>query len=75
MVVVAIVSSIIAAFFYVRVIRLMYFSEPGAGATGVTKPSVLTAATIAIGAAVTLVLGVVPGPVLDLAGHAGEFIR
>jgi NADH-quinone oxidoreductase subunit N len=36
---------------------------------------VLTATTIAIGAAVTLILGVVPGPVLDLAGRAGEFIR
>jgi NADH-quinone oxidoreductase subunit N len=38
-------------------------------------PSVLTAMTIAVGVAVTVVLGVVPGPVLELAGHAGEFIR
>ena len=74
-VVVAILSSIIAAFFYVRVIRLMYFTEPGGQAPSVTNPSVLTAATIAVSAAVTLVLGVVPGPVLDLAGRAGEFIR
>ena len=72
---VAILSSIIAAFFYVRVIRLMYFTEPAANAASVTNPSVLTAATIAVAAAVTLVLGVVPGPVLDLAGRAGEFIR
>jgi NADH-quinone oxidoreductase subunit N len=36
---------------------------------------VLTATTIAVGAAVTLVLGVLPGPVLDLAAVAGEFIR
>jgi len=72
---VAILSSVIAAFFYVRVIRLMYFTEPAANAASVTNPSVLTAATIAVSAAVTLVLGVVPGPVLDLAGRAGEFIR
>ena len=72
---VAILSSIIAAFFYVRVIRLMYFSEPTGDGPSVTTPSILTASTIAIGAAVTLVLGVVPGPVLDLAARAGEFIR
>jgi NADH-quinone oxidoreductase subunit N len=72
---VAILSSIVAAFFYVRVIRLMYFTEPTGEAASITQPSVLTAATIAVGAAVTLVLGVVPGPVLDLAGRAGEFIR
>ena len=41
-VVVAILSSIIAAFFYVRVIRLMYFTEPGGEAPSVTNPSVLT---------------------------------
>ncbi len=72
---VAIVTSIVAAFFYVRVIRLMYFTEPSGEVPSVTTPSVLTASTIAVGAAVTLVLGVVPGPVLDLAGRAGEFIR
>jgi NADH-quinone oxidoreductase subunit N len=36
---------------------------------------VLTAATIAVGAAVTLAIGVLPGPVLDLAGNAGQFLR
>ncbi|GAA1477986.1 NADH-quinone oxidoreductase subunit NuoN [Nocardioides aestuarii] len=74
-VVVAILSSVVAAFFYVRVIRVMYFTEPTGEAATVTHPSILTAATIAVGAAVTLVLGVVPGPVLDLAARAGEFIR
>ena len=74
-VVVAILSSVVAAFFYVRVIRVMYFTEPSGEAASITQPSILTAATIAVGAAVTLVLGVVPGPVLDLAARAGEFIR
>jgi NADH-quinone oxidoreductase subunit N len=74
-VVVAILTSIVAAFFYVRVIWLMYFAEPSADGTGVVYPSVLTATAIAVAAAVTLLLGVVPGPVLELAGQAGEFIR
>ena len=53
----------------------MYFAEPTGDGPSVTSPSILTASTIAIGAAVTLVLGVVPGPVLDLAARAGDFIR
>ena len=73
----AILCSIVAVFFYVRVIVLMFFSEPvePASAPSVTQPSILTAATIAVGAAATLVLGVMPGPVLDLAANAGQFVR
>ena len=62
-------------FFYVRVILLMFFADPAEDAAAVTKPSLLTSATIAVCVAVTLILGVVPGPVLDLAGNAGSFIR
>jgi NADH-quinone oxidoreductase subunit N len=74
-VLVAVLTSAIAAFFYVRVIRLMYFTEPQGEGPSVAAPSMLTAATIGVGVIVTLGLGVVPGPVLDLAGMAGEFIR
>ncbi|MCW2797838.1 NADH-quinone oxidoreductase subunit NuoN [Nocardioides sp.] len=74
-VVVAIGSSIIAVYFYVRLILLMFFTEAEGEVASVTTPSLLTSATIAVGVVATLVLGVVPGPVLDLAGHAGQFIR
>ena len=78
-VIAAILCSIIAVFFYVRVIVLMFFVDgeavPGAEVAVATRPSMLTSATIVVGVAATLVLGVVPGPVLDLAGHAGQFIR
>lgn len=74
-VVAAVIASIIAAFLYIRVIKVMYFDEPVGDGPSVAYPSVLTATTIAVGAAVTLVLGVLPGPVLDLAAVAGEFIR
>ncbi len=74
-VIVAVVTSAVAAFFYVRVIRLMYFTDPEGEGPSVAAPSMMTAATIGVGAAVTLALGVLPGPVLDLAGMAGEFIR
>jgi len=74
-VLVAVLTSAIAAFFYVRVIRLMYFTEPEGDGPSVVAPSLLTAATIGVGVFATLALGVVPGPALDLAGLAGEFIR
>ena len=41
----------------------------------VTTPSLLTSATIAVTAVLTLALGVWPGPVLDLLADAGSFIR
>jgi NADH-quinone oxidoreductase subunit N len=75
LVVIAVLMSAVAAFFYVRVIVLMYFSEPVGEGPTVTMPSVLTTIVIAVGFTATLVLGVVPGPVLDLAAAAGEFIR
>jgi NADH-quinone oxidoreductase subunit N len=74
-VIAAIVTSIVAAFFYVRVIVVMYFHDPTPDSAYVVHPSVLTSTTIAIGAAATLVLGIVPGPVLNLAGLAGQFLR
>ncbi len=74
-VVAAILCSIAAAYFYVRLIVVMYFRDPVPGGAHVVHPSVLTSATIAVGAAATLVLGVLPGPVLNLAGVAGQFLR
>jgi NADH-quinone oxidoreductase subunit N len=75
LVVIAALLSAVAAFFYIRVIVLMYFSDPiGEGPT-VVMPSVLTTIVIAVGFAATAALGVVPGPVLDLAATAGQFVR
>ncbi len=75
LVVVAVLMSAVAAFFYARVIVLMFFSDPiGEGPT-VIRPSMLTSIVIGVGLAVTVFLGVYPGPVLDLAANAGQFIR
>ena len=75
LVVIAVIMSVVAAFFYVRVIVVMFFSDPVGDGPTVAVPSILTTAAITIGAAMTLLLGVVPQPVLDLARQAGEFIR
>ena len=77
LVVVALVCSAIAAFFYIRVIVLMFFSEPlSDGPVVVTRPT-LTFAAVGIGAVVTLLLGVAPQPLLDLATTAATsgFVR
>ncbi len=74
-VIAAILSSIVAVFFYVRVIVLMFFVDAEGEVASVVRPSLLTSGTIGVGVLATLVLGIVPGPVLTLAAHAGEFIR
>jgi NADH-quinone oxidoreductase subunit N len=75
LVVVGVVASAITAFFYARVIVLMFFQEPSADGPTVAIPSAYTAVTIALGLAVTVVLGVYPQPVLDLAAEAAQFVR
>ena len=75
LVVVGVLASAIAAFFYVRVIVLMFFSEPAADGPTVAVPSAFTTLAVGIGLTVTVVLGVLPQPVLDLAGQAAELVR
>jgi len=75
LVIVGVVASIIAAFFYIRVIVLMYFTEPGDDAPVIAVPSVFTTLAISVTAAVTVVLGVLPQPVLDLVERADVFLR
>jgi NADH-quinone oxidoreductase subunit N len=76
--VVGVLSSAVAAFFYLRVIVLMYFSDPAPAPDGqgavVAAPSVFTTTAIAIGALVTVLLGVLPGPLLDLASRSSLFL-
>jgi len=72
--VVGVIASAVAAFFYVRVIVLMYFSEPSGDATTVAIPSAMTTVALTIGVAMTVILGVFPQPVLDLAAHSSLFV-
>ncbi len=75
LVVVGVIASAIAAFFYVRVIVLMFFSEPKPEGPSVVIPSPLTTMVVGLAAVVTLVLGVAPQYFLDLASDAGVFVR
>lgn len=75
LVVVGVIASAIAAFFYIRVIVLMFLSEPKADGPTVAVPSVWTTSAIAVGVLVTFVLGIAPQYFLDLASQAGVFVR
>ena len=78
LVIVGVLASAAAAFFYVRLIVLMYFTpeREDTGEEGVTvvKSEGFTTVVIAIAAIGTILLGVLPGPVLDLAGQAVKFL-
>ena len=73
LVVIALIASAVAAFFYARVIVLMYFSEPAPDGPTVTVPGAFTTAAITLGVLVTLLLGIVPTLALGWAG-AGTFV-
>ncbi|GAB2619512.1 NADH-quinone oxidoreductase subunit NuoN [Streptomyces capparidis] len=75
LVIVGVLCSAVAAFFYVRVIVLMFFSEPAPEGPTVAVPSVLTTTTIGIAVATTVVLGILPQYFLDLADQATLFAR
>jgi NADH-quinone oxidoreductase subunit N len=75
LVVIALLASAVAAFFYLRIVVLMYFSEPAEDGPTIALPSALTTVALTVGAAATLVLGIVPQAVLDLTDKAAVFAQ
>jgi NADH-quinone oxidoreductase subunit N len=75
LVIAGVVSSMILAFPYLRVVVMMWLSEPGETTPTVSIPGALTSAALMVGVVATLLLGLVPQPVLDLTDRAAEFIR
>jgi NADH-quinone oxidoreductase subunit N len=74
-VIVGVLSSAIAAFFYIRVIVLMFFTDANEDGTSVVIPSILTRLTVLISLAITVSLGVFPAPLLDFIKPLAIFIR
>lgn len=75
LVVVALLTSVVAAFFYGRVIVLMFFTDPKPDGASVVVPSGFTTLALAVSAAVTVILGIFPQPVIELLQSAGVFLR
>jgi NADH-quinone oxidoreductase subunit N len=75
LVVLGALTSVILAFPYLRVVVLMWLSEPGENTPSVSIPGFLTSVALFVGGFATLLLGVAPQPLLDLSNRAAEFIR
>ncbi|MGW0432423.1 NADH-quinone oxidoreductase subunit NuoN [Micromonospora sp. NPDC003197] len=75
LVIAGVVSSMILAFPYLRVVVMMWLSEPGESTPSVSRAGAMTKLALAIGVVATLVLGVAPAPLLDLANSAADFVR
>jgi NADH-quinone oxidoreductase subunit N len=69
--VIAMLAAVIAAFFYLRVIVVMYMSPEGESVP-TSRPAIPVGAGAALGLAVafTVVVGILPSSVLDFARHA-----
>jgi NADH-quinone oxidoreductase subunit N len=75
LVIVGVLTSMILAFPYLRVVVMMWLSEPAESTPVVAVPGGLTATALVIGVGATLVLGVAPASLLDLANGAAQFVR
>jgi NADH-quinone oxidoreductase subunit N len=66
LVVIAMVATAITAFFYLKIVVLMYFAEPAAGGVSVTRPSPLVLTVVVACGLVTFGLGVYPSFAIDV---------
>lgn len=73
LVVVALLVSALAAYAYVRVIIVMFFKE-AEDETVIAVPNIAVGITVALAAILTVLMGVLPGPVLGLLNQAGTFM-
>jgi NADH-quinone oxidoreductase subunit N len=70
-----VLSSAIAAFFYIRVIVLMFFKDPVEDGTSVVIPSIYTQVAIVVSAVVTFALGIYPTPLINFIQSTASFLR
>jgi NADH-quinone oxidoreductase subunit N len=75
LVVIAVLLSLVAAYFYLRVIAVMYLSDETEQTAEVGSPGLGTWIVIVVGCIATLALGIVPGWAIDLATMSGQLLR
>lgn len=74
LVIIAVLCSAATAFFYFRLMVLMFFHEPEGEDTVAVDGEGLAAVAVGISLLLTVLLGVLPGPVLDLLTNAVSFL-
>ncbi len=75
LVVAGVLSSAIAVFFYLRIILMLFFADATNDSVSVIIPSLLTRISITISALVTIILGLAPSLLLDVAQNFAYFLR
>jgi NADH-quinone oxidoreductase subunit N len=73
--VLGLLNSAVAAYYYLRIIVVMYMHEPSSAVEGMQPLSAGLSTTLWVSALATLCLGVFPGPVLDFAGRSAEAFK
>jgi NADH-quinone oxidoreductase subunit N len=68
-------NSAVAAYYYLRILVMMYMREPGEVALAVEPLSTGLSLALILPAAGTFLLGVFPGLILDFAGKSAVFVR
>jgi NADH-quinone oxidoreductase subunit N len=75
LVVVGVLSSAIAAFFYIRVIIMMFFSDPQNDSVSIIIPTVKSRIAISTATISSVVLGIAPSLLLNSATSFANFIK
>jgi NADH-quinone oxidoreductase subunit N len=73
--VLGLLNSAVAAYYYLRIIVVMYMHEPGESTDTLTAPGVGVAVALWGSALGTLLLGVYPAVILDFADKSAKFLK
>ena len=73
--VLGLLNSAVAAYYYLRLLVMMYMREPGEAAENIEPLSAGQGAALLVPALATLILGIFPGWVLDFAGKSSTLVK
>ena len=75
LVVAGVLSSAVAVFFYLRIILMLFFADATNDSVSVVIPSILTRISITASAVITIILGIAPSLLLNIAQNYAFFLR
>ena len=74
LVVIGVLSSAVAAYFYIRLIVIMFFEDADSQGPTVAAAPIKTTIVIAVCAVITLVVGVIPNPIVKLISQSARLV-
>jgi NADH-quinone oxidoreductase subunit N len=72
--IIGVLTSVVSAYFYLRVVVVMFMREPSTEAQPLSATNMARGIAVLVTAVATLLLGVLPGPLLDLVSQAVKTI-